>query len=281
MSVLYVVATPIGNLEDISLRGIRMLSEVAQVFAEDTRHTRILFQRHGIQTPLCSLHAHNESRQCEHALAFLEAGDDIALVSDAGTPLVSDPGAQLVRTVIEAGHRVESIPGASAMLAALSISGFDALPAVLLGFLPRRTGAAEKIVTRYLDDPATLVLFESPKRVPATLQLLHRVLGDRQACVARELTKLHEEVLRGELSVLTESIQDALLGEVTLVVKGAMKRAAGELSEPVQEEIAERLEAGESPKEIAAELASAGRGSKRSIYQHALMLRGEGPSQDA
>ncbi len=204
MGTLYVVATPIGNLEDVTLRALRVLREVELVLAEDTRRTRTLLTHHDVRTRPRSLHAHNEAQRSREVLEALASGSSVALVSDAGTPLVSDPGERLVAAVIQAGHAVVPIPGPSAVLSALVASGLPAAPFLFLGFLPRRSGEREALLARIRDRTETVVLFESPRRLAATLRRLADTLGDRPACVARELTKLHEEVARGSLQELAE-----------------------------------------------------------------------------
>src|SRR5262245_29608405 len=190
MGTLHLVATPIGNLEDVTLRALRVLREAEVVLAEDTRHTRVLLERHGIAAELVSLHAHNERQRSERALAALARGSDVALVSDAGTPLVSDPGERLVRAAIEAGHRVSAVPGPSAVLAALCASGLAGGAFTFVGFAPRKAGDRKVLFASLRDRAETLVLFESPRRLGATLAELAAALGERRACVARELTKL-------------------------------------------------------------------------------------------
>jgi len=284
MGTLYVVATPIGNLEDITLRALRVLAEVELMFAEDTRRTRILLDRHEIAARPISLHAHNEASRIAQALAALEGGGSVALVSDAGTPLVSDPGERLVQAAIVEGHRVEALPGASAALAALAVSGLPALPVVLLGFLPRRAGARRELLASYRDRPETLVIFESPRRVAATLLELSEAFGDRRACAARELTKLHEEVRRGSLRELAAGFEGGARGELTLVVEGQgapAHRGEGEAETAVpqstEEELAEEihrlLEAGRRPREIAAALSRSTGFPRRVVYARAVAAK--------
>ncbi|MDJ0849911.1 MAG: 16S rRNA (cytidine(1402)-2'-O)-methyltransferase [Myxococcota bacterium] len=268
---LHVVATPIGNLEDVTLRALRLLREADLVLAEDTRHVRRLLERHGIEARARSLHAHNEAARVKEVLAVLEGGGDVALVSDAGTPLVSDPGERLVAAAAEAGFAVVPVPGPSAVLAALAVSGLPAAPFTFLGFLPRKKGACDALLARLRDAPETLVLFESPRRVSATLRRLAEQLGDRPACLARELTKLHEEVVRAPLSELAERFAEGARGEVTLVIGGA-EGAAEEHPETLDEEIRARLETGESARDIASALAGAGR-PRRDVYARVLALR--------
>jgi 16S rRNA (cytidine1402-2'-O)-methyltransferase len=276
---LYVVATPIGNLEDVTLRALRVLREVDCVLAEDTRHTRILLQRHGIAARPLSLHAHNEAARSVEVLARLSSGASVALVSDAGTPLVSDPGERLVAAAAAAGHAVVPVPGPSAVLAALSVSGLPSVPFTMLGFLPRRASARTALLGRYRAAPETLVLFEAPGRVAATLGALREALGDRPACVARELTKLHEEIVRGPLSELAARYAaTAPRGEVTLVVAGAGEAEAD--ADAVAREAAldarirRLVESGRSPREVADEIAGAGGMRRREAYARAIRARG-------
>ncbi len=223
VGTLLLVATPIGNLEDLSPRAKRLLGEAAQVYAEDTRRTVPLLRHFGIAARPRSLHAHNERARRVEVLERLAAGQTVALVSDAGSPVISDPGADLVDAALTAGHHVVPVPGPSAVIAALSASGFSAVPFAFLGFLPRKPGPLRKRLEAYADRPETLVLFESPHRLGATLGRAAEVLGARRACVARELTKLHEEIVRGELVELAERFAEGTRGEVTLVIEGASK----------------------------------------------------------
>ena len=271
MATLYLVATPIGNLEDVTLRALRVLREADLLLAEDTRRTRVLLERHGIPGRPRSLHAHNEAARSGEVLAALEAGRDVALVSDAGTPLVSDPGARLVAVALDAGHAVTAIPGPSAALAALSVSGLPALPFSVIGFPPRGAAARRKLFEGYRERPETLVLFESPRRLVATLRAARAVLGDRRACVARELTKLHEEALRGPLSELAERLAEGVRGEVTLVIEGAQPARSDAAA--LDGRIRGLLRAGHTPREIAARLAGEAGVPKREVYARALDAR--------
>lgn len=276
MGTLHVVATPIGNLEDVSLRALRVLAEADLVFAEDTRRTRILLERHRIAARPLSLHAHNEESRIERALSALAGAGRVALVSDAGTPLVSDPGERLVAAAIAAGHRVEAVPGPSAVLAALAVSGLPAQPFSFLGFLPRRASARRALLAGYRDRPETLVLFESPKRLGKTLAELAEALGERPACVARELTKVHEEARRGTLSELAQLFAAGTLGEITLVVAGASAGETATLDDAtLDERIRDLCAAGLRPKEIAARLAASTGRPKRDLYARAVALQGE------
>ncbi len=216
---LFVVATPIGNLEDVSFRAVRQLKEVALIAAEDTRRTAVLLQRHGIATPTTSFHEHNERERLPGLLSRLERGESIAVVSDAGTPGISDPGFRLVRAALDRGLRVEAIPGASAVLTALVVSGLPIHRFVFEGFAPPKAMARRAWLEQLAGETRTVVFYEAPHRLRATLSEALAVLGDREAVVARELTKLHEEVARGRLSVLLEHFQEPR-GEVTVVLAG-------------------------------------------------------------
>ena len=218
---LYVVATPIGNLEDVSLRALRVLREAALVAAEDTRRTRKLLSHHGIPARLVSLREHNERTRAPVLVRRLLGGESIALVSDAGTPGLSDPGAVLVRAAADAGVRVVPVPGPSAALAALAASGLAAEPVTFVGFLPARGAPRRRALDALRNLPHTLVLFEAPHRLRETLGDLLETLGDRRIAAARELTKVHEEVYR---ATLTEAVRNFSThpprGEFTLVIEG-------------------------------------------------------------
>lgn len=279
MGTVHVVATPIGNLEDITLRALRVLEEADLVYAEDTRRTRILLQRHEISARPVSLGAHNEAARIGQALEVLDGGGCIALVSDAGTPLVSDPGGRLVEAAAGAGHVVESIPGPSAVLAALSICGLRVQPFTFLGFLPRKGAARRRLIADYATRPETLVIFESPRRVASTLAELAEAFGaDRRACVARELTKLHEQVVRGALGGLASEFAEQARGEFTLVIEGALgdevsASAGPDSSVSIEEEVAALVAAGRRPREVAALLAPGSGVPHRSLYAMAVAER--------
>jgi 16S rRNA (cytidine1402-2'-O)-methyltransferase len=274
MGTLLVVATPIGNLDDVTLRALRVLREADLLFAEDTRRTRILLDHHGIAARPVSLHAHNEAARCERALATLGEGGSVALVSDAGTPLLSDPGERLVSAAIEAGHRVEAVPGASAVLVALAASGLPAQPFSFLGFPPRKAGARRAAFAALATRSETLVLFESPRRVGHTLAELAEALGGaRRACLARELTKVHEELARGTLAELAERFAEGARGEVTLVVEGgpgAPTVAVGEGD--LDARIRAMRASGAGAREIASGLASECGVPRREVYARVLAL---------
>ncbi len=215
---LLVVATPIGNLDDLSMRAREALASAAVVYCEDTRRTGNLFARFGLTTPRVSCHGHNEHHRVDEALERLERGETLALVSDAGTPLVSDPGERLVAAAAAAGHQVEAIPGPSAVLAILSVSGFPTVPFTFLGFPPSRRGERDRWYAASASRPGTAVLFESPFRIVESLEALARAWGDPPVVLGRELTKLHEEVLRGEASEIARvlAVRPGIKGEIVL-----------------------------------------------------------------
>ncbi len=220
---LHIVSTPIGNLSDISIRALAVLQGVSAICCEDTRHARMLLQRYGIHTPTLALHEHNEAQATPRLVERLKAGEALALVSDAGTPLVSDPGARLVRAAIDAGVRVVPIPGASATLAALVGSGVVPHPCTILGFLPRKGGERREQIAMALRLPHAVVLFESANRLVETLHDLAKVAsGPRTVAVARELTKHYEEFTRGTLLEVAAYYEGAPpRGEIVLVLEGA------------------------------------------------------------
>ena len=224
MATLYLVATPIGNLEDITLRALRVLASVDALACEDTRRTRGLLTHHGIKTPgtLFSLHEHNEARALGGVLALLDRGVDVALCSDAGSPLVNDPGYPTVREVIDRGHRVEAVPGPSAVMSALTVSGLPVSSFTFKGFPPRKGGPRRRFLEVEAESPHTLVFFESPYRVAALLEDAREVFGERAACLCLELTKKFEEVRRGGLSeLLAELPARPVRGEVTVLIAPA------------------------------------------------------------
>ncbi len=229
-SGLYVVATPIGNLEDITLRAIKILSAVDLIAAEDTRHTARLLNHYRIRTPLISCHEHNEHQRTPELLEKIRNGASVALVSDAGTPSVSDPGYRLVCAAVNQGLNVSPIPGVSAVVAALSASGMPTDAFVFLGFAPKKKGRRMALLESLAAESRTMVFYESPRRIAAFLGELQSVMGDRQAVLARELTKLHEEFIRGGLAEITEVLvqRKDIKGECTLMVGGAAPEPVGE-----------------------------------------------------
>ena len=229
--VLYVVATPLGNLEDLSPRALRTLGAVRWIACEDTRRTGQLLQACGVRTPMISYHQHNEAARVRELIAKLKDGNDIALVSDAGTPAISDPGERLVAAAHEAAVPVIPLPGPSAAIAALSVSGLDTSRFLFVGFLPSRPAARRKAIAELGERTETLVLYESPLRATAALHDLAQGLGDREAFLCREATKLHEEYLRGTLASLRDALgaRAAVKGEIVLVVAGASAGTAQKL----------------------------------------------------
>ncbi|HVS88937.1 MAG TPA: 16S rRNA (cytidine(1402)-2'-O)-methyltransferase [Candidatus Acidoferrum sp.] len=219
---LYLVATPIGNLEDITLRALRILRESDQIACEDTRHTQKLLNHYEIAKPLVSYHEHNEMTRAPELLIALEQGANIALVSDAGMPLVSDPGYRLVTLCLRHKISVVPIPGPSALLAALAASGLPNEEFLFVGFLPPRSGERQRALERLRIEDRTIIFYEAPHRVQECIADAREILGDRPACLAREVTKLHEEFLRGKLSELLTSLEERpARGEITLLIGAA------------------------------------------------------------
>jgi 16S rRNA (cytidine1402-2'-O)-methyltransferase len=270
MSTLYLVATPIGNLEDISPRALRILSTVHLIAAEDTRHTARLLQHYGIHTPSISYHEHNKLVRLSALLQALEEGD-VALVSDAGTPGLNDPGYELVRAVIAKGHTVSPIPGACAPIAALVASGLPTDAFLYLGYLPRKPGERRHLLESMVETPYTLVFLEAPHRLISALQDLLQSLGDRQVVVARELTKLHEEFFRGHLSeALAHFTRNPPRGEFTLVLQGGKIPPGSWSVEQLDSRVDGLLLEGKTASQIAASLAETSGWSRRAIYQRLL-----------
>ncbi len=240
MSTLYIVATPIGNLSDASARSIEILGAVDGILAEDTRRTRKLLARFDLPTSLTSLHEHNEASRIPRVVARLDAGEDLALVSDAGTPLVSDPGERLVRAVLDAGHTVVPVPGPSAILSALMGAGFPTVPFVFHGFVPRKGKERRAMLEQIAAAQETSVVFESPQRVAVLLQDLEALVSEnRQVVVAREMTKIHEEFFRGTMAEAARYYaENKARGEVTVVVS---PRSPAEGRESVDEAAARAL----------------------------------------
>jgi len=268
---LYLVATPIGNLGDVSLRALEVLAAADAIACEDTRVTRKLAERYGIATPLTPYHEHNATEARPKILARLSRGQAVALVSDAGTPLISDPGYKLVRAAQEAGHAVTAIPGASSVLAALSVAGLPTDRFFFEGFLPPKQAARQKRIAALAVVPATLVVFESGARLAATLADLAVGLGPRAAAICRELTKLHEEVRRGDLTALARNYEgDAeTRGEIVIVIAPPEESAAREAD--VDDMLRQALSR-VSLKDAVGEVALASGRPKREVYQRALEL---------
>jgi 16S rRNA (cytidine1402-2'-O)-methyltransferase len=269
---LFIVATPLGNLEDITIRALRVLKEVSVVACEDTRRTVKLLNRYEIRTPLAIYHDYNKQRASLGILRRLRDGENVALVSDAGTPAISDPGYELVRDAIAAGVHVEVIPGPSALISALVVSGLPTDHFTFEGFLPNRKEKRRKALAALAPETRTMIFYESPNRIAACLAEAADVLGDRRACVVRELTKIHEEILRGTLSELAAALgaRESVLGEVTLVVAGASKTI--ELS--IDEIVAAALEdAGGSSRDLAREISDRTGLSRKEVYAEVLRQR--------
>jgi len=271
MGTLYVVGTPIGNLEDISLRALRILNEVALIAAEDTRQTRKLLTRYEITTPLTSYYEHNKLAKLDDILTTLEK-KDVALVSEAGMPGISDPGYELIKAAIARGIPVVPVPGPSALVTALAISGLPTDSFVYLGFLPRRQGERRRLLESLVGEKRTLVAFEAPHRLIKSLADLAHVLGDRQVVLARELTKIHEEVWRGSLSQALEHFErNPPRGEFTLVIAGARREAQAMWDEEqVRSALAELLGEGLDRKEAIKRVAKAAHWPRRQVYKVAV-----------
>jgi 16S rRNA (cytidine1402-2'-O)-methyltransferase len=218
MPILYVIATPIGNLEDISLRALRLLREVKLIAAEDTRKTRHLLNPYNVRTPLTSYHEHSKRAKLDYLLDYLEK-EDLALVSEAGMPGLSDPGYDLIVASIERGIPVVPIPGASAVITALVVSGLPTDQFLYVGFLPRRKGQRQRLLSSIVDESRTIVAFETPHRLREALSDIEEILGDRRLSVCRELTKVHEEIFRGRVSQAREHFVEPR-GEFSLVIEG-------------------------------------------------------------
>jgi 16S rRNA (cytidine1402-2'-O)-methyltransferase len=227
---LYLVATPIGNLEDITLRALKVLKEVSVIACEDTRHTRVLLDHYGIKTRLTSYHEHNERERALELAALLDEGKTVALVTDAGTPGISDPGFRLARLAAERGVQVVPVPGATAFVAALVASGLPTDEFFFAGFLPARSTQRRARLTEMRAISSTLVFYEAPHRIAESLQDAREILGEREAAVARELTKLHEEIVRGRLSDLAERFRsrEAARGEMVVVIDRTILEEAAE-----------------------------------------------------
>ena len=272
---LYVVATPIGNRDDITLRALKILRAVDRIAAEDTRHTGRLLTHYGIQSPLISYHEHNERQRTPELLSALGRGESIALVSDAGTPAISDPGYVLVHEAVAAGFTVSPVPGPCAMVAALSAAGLPTDAFVFLGFPPRKSGQRKRELQSLTGERRTLIWYESPHRIARFAAELHDILGERRTIVGREMTKHYEEFLRGPLSELAARLKerDDLKGEITLLVAGCDDRRpenAHAVEEAIRRGLAESVK-GHSL--LAREIAAASGISRREAYERILKLR--------
>lgn len=267
MGTLYLVATPIGNLEDISPRALRVLKEARLIAAEDTRHTAKLLSHFAIHTPMTSYLEPSRAAKLERLLAALEEGD-VALVSDAGTPGLNDPGYQLVRAALQAGHNVSPIPGPSAPIAALVASGLPTHAFLYLGYLPRKTGERQRLLEEIADLPYTLIFLEPPHRLLASLEDLEMALGDREVAIARELTKLFEEIFRGRLSEARAYFSaQPPRGEFTLIVAGAPPSSETWPAERLRAALKESLARGTPPSQAASRLAAQSGWPRRKVYR--------------
>lgn len=267
MGTLYLVATPIGNLEDMSPRAVRILRDAVLIAAEDTRHSGRLLKHFGIDTPLTSYFEHNKLSKLDFILEKLAVGD-VALISDAGTPAINDPGYELVKAALAAGQDVVPIPGPSAPIAALIVSGLPTDSFLYLGYLPHKTSERHKKLEEIVSQPQTLVFLESPYRIAESLEDIHSILGDRRICVAREMTKLFEEYWRGSVSAALEYFKaQPARGEFTLVVEGKRKDEMAVWTEAEMRAAIEReLKTERSAKEISTRLAETSGWSRREIY---------------
>lgn len=269
---LVLVGTPIGNLEDLSPRAARALADADVVAAEDTRRSRVLLESAGIATPLMSYHDHNEATRTPVLADRIAAGEVVALVTDAGTPGVADPGYRLVRAALDRGLAVEAVPGPAAAVQALVLSGLPTDRFAFEGFLPRKAGQRGQRLGELAGDPRTLIFYVTPHRAADDLEAMAAVLGNRQAALARELTKRHEEVWRGPLETLARRAAEGVRGEVTVVVAGA----TAERQAPTSEELTGRIRAlvaqGRTKKDAVAEVAAVTGARRRDVYEASLDL---------
>jgi 16S rRNA (cytidine1402-2'-O)-methyltransferase len=267
MGTLYLVATPIGNLEDITLRALRTLRQVNMIAAEDTRHTKKLLIHYGIHTPMLSFHEHNKETQKERILKILSLGD-VALVSDAGTPGLSDPGYELIQAVLNENHAICPIPGPSAPIVALVASGLPTNAFLFLGYLPRRSTERKKLLESLVHESRTMVFFEVPHRLIKTLEEIKGIFGgERQLAVCRELTKLHEEILRGTVEEMWGHFEDVEpRGEFTLVIAGASVGDRWE-EDAVRKAVGAYLEEGLSPSQVARQVAAKSKWLRQDVYR--------------
>lgn len=270
---LYLVGTPIGNLEDITFRAVRVLKEADRIACEDTRQTRKLLDHYGISKSTVSYHEHNEAERSRELIAALLAGAAVALVSDAGMPLISDPGYRLVRAAIENGVRVEVVPGPSALLAALAASGLPTDSFHFAGFLPAKSGQRIRALEALKGEPATLVFYEAPHRILEALEAVAHVLGDRPAVIARELTKLHEEFLRGTVNEVRAALaaRESVRGEITLLI-GKSPRPAGD-GAPLDEAVGLCVAQGMSRMQAIKSVAHRRGLAKRDVYRELERLK--------
>jgi len=271
---LYIVATPLGNLEDVTFRALRALREVPLIACEDTRRTVKLLNRYEIRTPMISFHDHNKLEAGAGLLRRLRDGRSVALVSDAGTPGISDPGYELIRDAVAEGIPVEVVPGPSALISALVVSGLPTDRFVFEGFLPNRSERRRKALAALSCETRTLVFYESPQRIAEFLADAAVVFGERRCCVVRELTKVHEEILRGTLTELLSDIYEraSILGEITVVIEGAPESVAFSVEEAVQEAL-QGVPESMTSRDLAREISGRTGLSKKEVYAEILRRR--------
>ncbi|NDY70531.1 16S rRNA (cytidine(1402)-2'-O)-methyltransferase [Desulfobacter hydrogenophilus] len=275
VGTLYIVATPLGNLEDMTFRAVRILKEVDLIAAEDTRHSKKLLGHYGITTPTIACHEHNEAVKAHDLIQRLEKGATIALISDAGTPLISDPGYRLVSQAGEKGIPIVPVPGCNAAITGLSASGLPTDTFVFLGFPPRKQGRLNTFLNDTAHHKATLIFYESPRRVIRLISSAIDAFGDRQACLARELTKQYEEFIRGPLSVLLSTLEsrETIKGECVLFIKGEDEQPIGLSAEQMQTMIIEGLNQNKRTSELAKKIAGLANCPKPRVYDMILALK--------
>jgi 16S rRNA (cytidine1402-2'-O)-methyltransferase len=271
---LYIVATPMGNLEDMTFRAVRILQEVDLIAAEDTRYSKRLLNHYGIETGMISCHEHNEDKKAIQLVVALKSGKNIALISDAGTPLISDPGYSLVKAVAAQNLSIIPIPGCNAAIAGLSVAGLPTDSFLFCGFLPKKQQKRGQTLEALEPEKATLIFYESPKRICALIQQAIPILGDRQACLAREITKLHEEYIRGSLGDLLSSLElrTQVKGECVLFVQGAGPSSQMTM-EQLEELILSKKNENKSTADLAREISRAVHLPKKQVYDTILKLR--------
>jgi 16S rRNA (cytidine1402-2'-O)-methyltransferase len=277
---LVIVATPLGNLGDISRRALELLTTADVIYCEDTRRSSTLFSAHDIAVGgrLRALHEHNEASLCDQVVAQVANGQVVVVISDAGTPGISDPGARVVAAVAEAGLVVTTAPGPSAVVAALTISGLPTERFAMEGFMPRKAGEREALYAQWFRDPRTIVFYESPQRLAVTLSELVEPFGPRRICVAREITKLHEEVLRGTVAEISAVLNGReMLGEIVVVLEGNLEVEVVD-DELIRAALRDQVDAGASTRDAVTFVAETLAVSHRSVYQLALELRAEDAS---
>jgi 16S rRNA (cytidine1402-2'-O)-methyltransferase len=271
---LVIVATPLGNLGDITRRALEVLESADVVFCEDTRHSRTLFSAYSLRSRqrLRALHEHNEAGLCDEVVALIRAGQVVAVVTDAGTPTISDPGARVAAAVAAAGLRVTTAPGPSSVVAALSVSGLDTERFIMEGFLPRKPGERRALYEGWTREPRTVAFFESPQRLAASLSELAGIFPERRVAVVRELTKVHEEVLRGTVAEVADTLaRREVLGEVVVVLEGAAPTAVDDAT--VRAALADLMAGGASVRDAATTVAADLGVAHRDAYRAALALR--------